>query len=37
VTVKTSPGDYVPFDQMRMFRYSGGRWNAFGAVASVKP
>jgi branched-chain amino acid transport system substrate-binding protein len=37
VVLKTSPNDYTPFDQMRMFRYSGGRWNAFGGVANVKP
>jgi len=37
VVLKTSPTDYIPVDQMRMFRYTGGRWNAFGPVASVKP
>ena len=28
VVLKTSPSDYIPFDQMRMFRYHDGRWNA---------
>jgi branched-chain amino acid transport system substrate-binding protein len=37
VTIKTSPTDYAPFEQMRMFRYHNGRWNAFGPVASVRP
>jgi branched-chain amino acid transport system substrate-binding protein len=37
VTVKTSLADYVPFEQMRMMRYHNGRWNPFGAVASVRP
>jgi branched-chain amino acid transport system substrate-binding protein len=37
VAIKTSPTDYVPFEQMRMLRYHNGRWNAFGAIASVRP
>jgi branched-chain amino acid transport system substrate-binding protein len=37
VTIKTSPTDYAPFEQMRMFRYHNGRWNAFGTVATVRP
>jgi branched-chain amino acid transport system substrate-binding protein len=37
VAINTSPTDYLPFEQMRMFRYHSGRWNAFGAVASVRP
>jgi ABC-type branched-subunit amino acid transport system substrate-binding protein len=37
VTIKTSATDYLPFEQMRMFRYTNGRWKAFGAVASVRP
>ena len=37
VTIKTSPTDYAAFEQMRMFRYHNGRWNAFGTVATVRP
>lgn len=37
VTIKTSPTDYAPFEQMRMFRYRGGHWTAFGSVAAVRP
>ena len=37
VTIKTSPTDYAPFEQMKMFRYHNGRWSAFGSVATVRP
>jgi branched-chain amino acid transport system substrate-binding protein len=37
VTIKTSPRDYAPLEQMRMIRYRGGRWTAFGTVATVSP
>jgi branched-chain amino acid transport system substrate-binding protein len=37
VTIKTSPTDYAPFEQMRMFRYRNGRWTSFGDVATVRP
>jgi branched-chain amino acid transport system substrate-binding protein len=36
VTIKTSPTDYTPLEQMRMVRYRGGRWTAFGSVAAVR-
>jgi branched-chain amino acid transport system substrate-binding protein len=37
VTIKTSPTDYAPVEQLRMFRYRNGRWTAFGDVATVRP
>ena len=37
VMIKTSPTDYLAFEQMRMFRYHNGRWTPFGRVATVKP
>jgi ABC-type branched-subunit amino acid transport system substrate-binding protein len=37
ITIKTSPTDYLPFEQLRMFRYHNARWTAFGAFSSVKP
>jgi branched-chain amino acid transport system substrate-binding protein len=37
VSITTSPTDYLPFEQARMFRYTNGRWKAFGAAASVRP
>ena len=29
--MKTSPTDYAPFEQLRMFRYHNGRWTPFGS------
>jgi hypothetical protein len=37
ITVKTSPTDYLPFEQLRMFRYHNARWSPFGKFASVRP
>jgi branched-chain amino acid transport system substrate-binding protein len=36
ITIKTSPTDYLPFEQLRMFRYHNARWTLFGKLASVK-
>jgi len=35
VTIKTSPTDYAPFEQLRLVRYRTGHWDAFGSVATV--
>ena len=37
ITLKTSPTDYLPFEQLRMFRYHNAQWSAFGKFASVRP
>jgi len=37
ITIKTSPTDYVAFEQLRMFRYHNARWAPFGTFASVRP
>jgi ABC-type branched-chain amino acid transport systems, periplasmic component len=37
ITIKTSPTDYLPFEQLRMFRYHNARWSAFGEFASIRP
>jgi branched-chain amino acid transport system substrate-binding protein len=37
ITIETSPTDYAPFEQLRMFRYRNGRWNPFGTMATVRP
>jgi branched-chain amino acid transport system substrate-binding protein len=37
ITIKTSPTDYLPFEQLRMFRYHNARWAPFGTFASVRP
>ena len=37
ITIKTSPTDYLPFEQIQMFRYRNGRWTPFGALVGVKP
>ena len=37
IEIKTSPTDYLPFEQMRMFRYHNGRWTPFGGLVSVRP
>jgi ABC-type branched-subunit amino acid transport system substrate-binding protein len=37
ITVKTSPTDYLPFEQLRMFRYHNARWSPFGKFASIRP
>jgi hypothetical protein len=36
ITIKTSPTDYLAFEQLRMFRYHNARWTLFGKLASVK-
>src|SRR5439155_6714722 len=36
ITIKTSPTDYAPVEQLRMLRYHNGRWSAFGNVAAVR-
>ena len=37
ITITTSPKDYLPFEQLRMFRYHNARWTPFGRFASVRP
>jgi ABC-type branched-subunit amino acid transport system substrate-binding protein len=37
ITIKTSPTDYLAFEQLRMFRYHNARWTSFGALTSVRP
>jgi len=37
IVIKTSPNDYLPFEQMRMFRYHNGRWTPFGKLVGVRP
>jgi branched-chain amino acid transport system substrate-binding protein len=37
ITIKTSPTDYLAFEQVRMFRYHNARWSPFGKFASVRP
>jgi branched-chain amino acid transport system substrate-binding protein len=37
ITIKTSPTDYLPFEQLRMFRYHNARWSPFGKFASIRP
>ncbi len=37
IVVKTSPTDYLPFEQMQILRYHDGRWTPFGKLVSVKP
>ena len=37
IVIKTSSTDYLPFEQMRMFRYHNGRWTPFGGLVSVRP
>jgi branched-chain amino acid transport system substrate-binding protein len=37
VTIRTSPTDYSPFKQMRMFRFTAGRWQPMGNPVSVSP
>jgi branched-chain amino acid transport system substrate-binding protein len=37
ITIKTTPTDYLPFEQLRMFRYHNARWSAFGKFASIRP
>jgi hypothetical protein len=37
ITINTSPKDYLPFEQLRMFRYHNARWSAFGKFASIRP
>jgi branched-chain amino acid transport system substrate-binding protein len=38
VTIKTSPSDYLPFEQLRLFRYHAGRWTALpGGLVSARP
>src|SRR4029453_17799508 len=37
LAIKTSPNDPYPFDQVRLFRYTGGRWTPFGGLVSVRP
>ena len=37
IAIQTSPTDYLPFEQMRMFRYHNGRWTPFGRLVSVRP
>jgi hypothetical protein len=37
ITIKTSPTDYLPFEQLRMFRYHNTRWTRFGNLESVRP
>jgi branched-chain amino acid transport system substrate-binding protein len=37
IRIKTSPTDYLPFEQLRMFRYHNARWSPFGKFASIRP
>jgi ABC-type branched-subunit amino acid transport system substrate-binding protein len=37
LTIKTSPTDPYPFDQVRLFRYAKGHWTPFGGLVSVRP
>jgi branched-chain amino acid transport system substrate-binding protein len=38
IAIKTSPTDYLAFDQLRMFHYHNGRWTPFpGPVISARP
>ena len=32
VTVRTSPSDYSPIDQVQMMRFEGGSWKPFGPL-----
>jgi branched-chain amino acid transport system substrate-binding protein len=38
IVIKTSPTDYLPFEQLRMFHYHNGRWTPFkGPLLSARP
>ncbi len=37
IVIKTSPTDYLPFEQVKMFRYHNGRWTPMGGLVSVRP
>jgi len=38
IVIKTSPTDYLAFEQLRMFRYHNGRWTPFtGPLLSARP
>ncbi|MHB8642090.1 MAG: ABC transporter substrate-binding protein [Gaiellaceae bacterium] len=38
ITIKTSPTDYLTFEQLRLFRYHAGRWTPFpGGLISARP
>ena len=37
IVINTSASDHAPLEQMQMMRYTGGRWEKFGPVRTVKP
>jgi len=38
ITIKTSPTDYLPLEQLRLFRYHNGRWTPLpGPLVSARP
>jgi hypothetical protein len=38
IVIKTSPTDYLAFEQVRMFRFTRGRWTPLGKqLVSVRP
>jgi len=38
ITIKTSPTDYLPFEQLRLYRYHAARWTPLpGGLVSARP
>jgi branched-chain amino acid transport system substrate-binding protein len=36
ITISTSPTDFAPIEQLRMMRFTGGKWDLFGDIISAE-